>query len=181
MWLPSIAGINAPAWLKGQSKRLRTAVLVFSALFIADLLLYALAVAPSAAQLASTESQYRDLRKRHTEAVLFAKQKADFAGIVAGIPAQKDMPLLVKDLVQTAKGLRLGVSSVKYDIPKRAGEELALLSFSFPAEGRYPDIKRFVFEVETSDRLVGIQNLKMDGDKGSVKLEMKLVTYVKGL
>jgi len=71
------------------------------------------------------------------------------------------------------------VSSVKYDIPKRASGELALLTFSFPAEGRYPDIKRFIYEVETSNRLVGIQELKLDSDQGKVRLEMKLVTYIK--
>jgi hypothetical protein len=33
--------------------------------------------------------------------------------------------------------------------------------------------------VETSDRLVGIQELKLDSDQGKVRLEMKLVTYIK--
>ena len=181
MWSPSIASKNAREWLRRQNKQLRLAVLVFSALLAADLLLYVFAIVPSAARLSSTELRYRDLRKRHAEAVLFEKQKPTFAGIMAGIPAQKDMPLLVKDLVQTAKQLKLGVASVKYDIPKRAGEELALLTFSFPAVGRYPDIKRFIYNVETSDRLVGIKGLTMDADRGTVKLEMKLVTYVKGL
>lgn len=181
MWSLSITNINAWAWLRERSNRLRQALLVFSGLLVLDLLLYFLLIAPSAAQLASSEARFRDLRKRHAEAVLFTKQKPAFAGIMAGVPAQKDMPLLVKDLVQTAHRLNLGVASVKYDIPKRASGELALLAFSFPAEGRYAEIKRFVYDVETSDRLVGIQGLKMASDKGSVKLEMKLLTYIKGL
>jgi Tfp pilus assembly protein PilO len=90
------------------------------------------------------------------------------------------MPLLVKDLVHKARRLNLEVASVRYDMPMRAGGELALLAFSFPAEGRYADIKRFIYEVETSDRLVGIQELKMNSDQGSVKLDLKLVTYIKG-
>ena len=112
--------------------------------------------------------------------MLFNEQKPLFAGILAGIPAQKDMPLLVKELEQMAKRLNLTVAAINYDIPRRESGELAMLSFSFPVEGRYPDIKRFIYEVETSGRVIGIQDVKLDSDKGRVKLEMKLMTYVRG-
>jgi Tfp pilus assembly protein PilO len=171
--------IKTPAWLKERDKRLRRAAFVFTAFLVLDLLLYGFFVAPSAAWLATWEAKYGELRRRHAEATLFKNQKSSFSGILAGIPAQKDMPLLVKDLVQTARLLNLSVSSVKYDIPKRASGELATLAFSFPAEGRYADLKRFVYDVETSDRLVGIQEMKMDSDQGKVKMEMKLLTYIK--
>jgi Tfp pilus assembly protein PilN len=179
MWSLFIMNIKAPAWLRANNKRLRRAALMFTGLLALDLLLFGVLVAPSTARLATWDSEYDALRKRHAEAVLFMKQKPSFAGIMAGIPAQKDMPLLVKDLVLTARRLNLTVASVKYDIPRRTSGELALLTFSFPAEGAYPDIKRFIYEVETSDRLVGIQELKMDSGQGRVKLEMKLVTYIK--
>ena len=145
-----------------------------------DGILYGVLIAPAASRLASGEARYNELRKRHAVAVLYTKQKPSFSGVVTGIPEQKDMPLLVKDLVLTARRLNLSVSSVKYDIPKRASGELAVLAFSFPAEGRYSDVKRFIYDVETSDRLVGIQELKMDSEKGMVKLELKLLTYVRG-
>jgi Tfp pilus assembly protein PilO len=180
MWSLFIRNIKAPSWLRENDKRLRGAALAFAGLLALDLLLYGVMVAPSTAQLAAWDAKYAGLRKRHAESTLFKKQKPSFAGVMAGIPAQKDMPLLVKDLVLSARRLNLAVASVKYDIPRRASGELALLAFSFPAEGRYPDIKRFIHEVETSDRLVGIQELKMDSDQGRVKLEMKLVTYIKG-
>ena len=179
MWSLFIMNIKTPAWLREKDRRLRASILVCAGLFALDVLLYGVLVAPSTVRLSTGDAKYGELRKRHAGAVLFEKQKPAFAGIMAGIPAQKDMPLLVKELVQTARRLNLAVSSVKYDIPKRASGELALLTFSFPAEGRYPDIKRFIYEVETSNRLVGIQELKLDSDQGKVRLEMKLVTYIK--
>ena len=172
--------MQAPLWFKGKRNNLRTASVVFALLICANLVLYLSLVAPVRARLQTGENKYGELRKRYAEAALFNKQKLSFAGIMAGVPSQKDMPLLVKDLVQTARRLKIGVSSVKYDIPKRSGGELAMLAFSFPAEGRYPELKRFVFDVETADRLVGIQNLKLDADQGRVKLDMKLITYIKG-
>jgi Tfp pilus assembly protein PilO len=172
--------LKIPASFRVNDKRIRTAALIFAGFLALDLFLFGVLVSPSSVRLAALEARYRELRKRRADAVLFKQQKPSVSGVIAGVPAQKDMPLLVKDLVQSARRLSLSVSSVKYDIPRRASGELALLSFSFPAEGRYADIKRFVYEVETSDRLVGIENLKMDSDKGIVKMEMKLLTYVKG-
>ena len=96
-----------------------------------------------------------------------------------GIQTQKDMPLLVRDLVQTARRLNLRVGPINYDIPKPESGGLAMLTFSFPAEGRYPDVKRFIYETETLPRLVGIQEVKLDAEKGGVKLQVKLVTYIK--
>jgi Tfp pilus assembly protein PilO len=118
---------------------------------------------------------------RHAEAVLFKEQKPLFAGLLEGIPSQKDMPLFVKELEQTAKRLNLSVAAINYDIPQRESGELAMLTFSFPVEGRYPDIKRFIYEVETSVRPIGIQDVKLESDKGRVKLQMKLMTYVRGI
>jgi len=163
-----------------RNKRLRSAALIMVVLAAVNIAVYGMAVSPAAARLEERERALRDVKKRHADAVLYQKQKASFAGIKAGIPTQKDMPLLVKDFAQTARGLHLAVSSLNYDIPKREGGGLTMLAFSFPAEGGYSDIKRFIYELETTDRLVGIQDLKLEGDKGRVKLQMKLVTYIRG-
>ncbi len=176
----TIKGITLPEWVR-DNKKLRPLIAAAAVLLFIDLLLYAAVVLPSGDRLRAQETRVSDLRKRRTEAVLFRKQKQQLAGIKAGIISQKDMPLLVKELVQNARRLNLTVAPINYDIPKRSGEDLALLTFSFPAQGRYADIKRFVYEVETSDRLIGIQDLKMnEGDKGRVDIQMKLMTYVKG-
>ncbi len=178
MWWHSIRKIKAPAWLS-ENKKLRTTVLLCVGLSCANLMLYGVAVAPSAGRLRDLEARYAELRKRHAEAVLFQKQKQMLTGIGAGIPAQKDMPLLIKDLVQIARKLNLKVAAVNYDMPKRGNEGFTMLVFPFSAEGNYPEVKRFIYEVESSDRLVGIQNVKLDSEKGRVKFQMKLVTYIK--
>jgi Tfp pilus assembly protein PilO len=180
MWLPSIGKIKVVPWLRENDKQLRTFAIVFAVLVCINLALYFFLIAPSAARLKTGEAKFAELRMRHAAAVLFNEQKPLFAGLLTGIPAQKDMPLLVKELEQTAKRLRLAVAAINYDIPRRESGELAMLSFSFPVEGRYPDIKRFIYEVETSGRLIGIQDVNLESDKGRVKLQMKLMTYVRG-
>jgi Tfp pilus assembly protein PilO len=180
MWSQFIAKIREPLWLKENKKTLLPVAAVFAGLIGLDLLLYGLLIAPTAGQLKAAEARYVELRRNHAEGVLFEKQKSAFAGMMTGIPTQKDMPLLVKELAQTARQQRLSVGTIKYDMPKRGSNELAMLLLSFPIEGAYPDIKRFIYEVETSGRFVGIQGLKLGAEQGRVKLDIKLVTYVKG-
>jgi len=147
---------------------------------VLNLLVYGVVVAPAARRLAGDRQQYGELKKEHAEAVLFQKQKQFFAGIISGIPAQKDVPLLIKDLVQAARRLNLSVGAVNSDIPTPVRGGLTMLTFTFPASGAYGDIKRFIYEVETSDRIVGIQDVKLSSEKGRVSMQMKLVTYIRG-
>jgi Tfp pilus assembly protein PilO len=136
-------------------------------------------VAPAAADLAERRQRYADLKREQADTLQFQKQKRLFAGLAAGIPAQKDVPLLVKDLVSTARRLNLAVEAVNSDIPTIGAGGLAMLTFTIPAAGAYGDVKRFIHEVETSDRLVGIQDIRFGADKGQVKFQMKLVTYIR--
>jgi Tfp pilus assembly protein PilO len=180
MWLPAIEKIKIVSWLRENGRQLGTVAIVFAVLVCINLAIYFIIIAPVAVRLKTAAATSAGLRMRHAEAMLFNEQKPLFTDLLAGIPAQKDMPLLVKELEQMAKRLNLTVAAVNYDIPRRESGELAMLSFSFPVEGRYHDIKRFIYEVETSGRVIGIQDAKLGSDKGRVKLEMKLMTYVRG-
>jgi Tfp pilus assembly protein PilO len=162
------------------TKRLRVLAAVFAGLIVLNVLLYAFTVVPAAARLVASRQQYTDLKKEYAETALFQKQKQLFVGLMSGIPAQKDVPLLIKDLAQTARRLNLSVDAINSDIPTQGTGGLTMLTFTFPAAGSYPDVKRFIYQVETSSRLVGIQDLKLSSEKGRVKLQMKLVTYIRG-
>jgi Tfp pilus assembly protein PilO len=156
------------------------AAIIFAVLVCINVLLYAFLIVPSSVRLKSGEERIAELRHRHAVAVLFKKQKPVFAGLMEGIPTQEDIPLLVKELVQMARRLNLSVDAIKSNFPRNESGELAKLSFSFPVKGRYRNIKRFIYNVETTDRLVGMRGLKLESDQGRVKLQMKLMTYVRG-
>ncbi len=141
--------------------------------------MYILAIAPAEERLAGQQSRYRDLKKQYADAMLFRKQKESLKGLQAGIPTQKDVPILIKELVQSARRLGLSVGAINSDIPQAGGGGLTMLTFSVPVSGPYGGVKRFIYDIETSDRMVGIQDLKLDSEKGSVKLHMKLVTYIR--
>jgi len=185
MWRSRIKNIWQPERLRAlvgslATERLKAVVILSSGLMALNLLVYGVAVAPAARRFDADRQQYGNLKKEHAEAVIFQKQKRLFTGITAGIPTQKDVPLLIKDLMQTARRLHLSVEAVNSDIPTPGSGGLTMLTFTFPASGAYADIKRFIYEVETSDRIVGIQDVKLSAEKGRVRMQMKLVTYIRG-
>ena len=153
------------------------AVLVSGAI---NVFVYLFLVVPAADRLAEQQGRYRELKRQYADALLFQKQRQALSGLEAGIPTQKDVPLLIKDLVQSANRIKLSVGAINSDIPTPGSGRLTLLTFSVPVSGAYPGIKRFIYEVETTEKLVGIQDLKLDTEKGTVKLNMKLVTYIRG-
>lgn len=177
--MPFFPSLAERLWLK-RNRSLQAVVLVCAVLLLADLALVLASVRPLASALRDQEARNADLRKRHAAALLFQRQKKAFGGITAGLPTQRDMPLLVKELVQTARTHRLRVESVNYDIPRSGGEGVTMLSFSFPVKGGYADLKRFIHEVETSRHLVGIEALELKAERGAVALDLKLMTYVRG-
>lgn len=177
--LPVLAGLSERLWL-GRNREIRAAVIVCALLLIADLGLYLAVERPLAGDIESQRARIADLRAKHAAAVIYQTQKKTLGNIAASVPMQKDMPLLVKELVQGARRLNLHVGSVNYDIPRPGEQGATLLSFSFPVTGRYADLKRFLYEVETSGRLIGIESAELKSEKGVVSLNLKLMTYVRG-
>lgn len=163
----------------GRNRKLQGAALACCSLLLLDLLFYGAIVRPGAVKHAERESRINELRKRHAVGVLYQQQRKGIGALVTSMPTQKDMPLLVKELEQAARRLGLRVGPVNYDIPRTGAEGIAMLTFSFPVTGRYADLKRFVYEVETSARLVGIDALDIKTDQKGEALTLKLMTYVK--
>lgn len=163
----------------GRNRKLQGAALVCGCLLLLDLALYSAVVRPGAAKRAEQESRITELRKRYAVGVLYQQQRKNIGALVTRIPTQKDMPLLVKELEQSARTLGLRVGPVNYEIPRPGAEGIAMLTFSFPVSGKYADLKRFVYEVETSARLVGIVSLEIRTDRMGGALLLKLITYVK--
>ncbi len=174
--LDRLAGLLAgPA-----ARRLRLPAAMAATALLLVLLASALAVRPAADRLEAAQERHGELKRQHADALLFQKQKQALAGLNRGILTQKDVPLLIKDLVQAARRRDLAVGTVSSDIPTPASGGLTMLTFTVPLTGSYSGIKRYLYELETADRLAGIQDLRLSSEKGGVKLDLKLVTYIRG-
>lgn len=161
-------------------KRSAPAAALCAGLVVLNAALAVFVVSPAAARRDGVRSAYSDLKRQHVDALQFQKQRAALTGLVAGIPSQQDVPILIKDIVQAARRRDLSVGAINSDIPSPGSEGMSMLAFTVPVAGSYPDLKRFIYDMETTDRLIGIQDITLRSEKGRVQLQMKLVTYVKG-
>lgn len=166
-------------WLL-RNRRLQAAFLALTVLVLVAALVYLAAVRPLSGDLEEQRQRIAGMRRDISAAVVFEQQQKSAGSISTAVLTQKDMPLLVKDLVQRARQAGLSVGSVDYEIPRSGGGGLAKLVFHFPVVGRYPDLKRFIFELETSSRMIGIEELDLRSAQMLVALDLQLVTYVRG-
>lgn len=166
-------------WLV-RNRRLQAVFLALAALLLAAALVFLALVRPLSRDLEGQRQRIAGMRRDISSAVLFEQQQKSVGAISTAVLTQKDMPLLVKELAQKARTAGLSVGSVDYEIPRSGGGGLARLVFQFPVAGRYPDLKRFIFELETSSRMLGIEELQLKSGRTKVDLDLKLVTYVRG-
>ena len=155
-------------------------MIVLAGVVLMDALLYGAVLAPAAGRLAAEKDLLSTLKRQYADALLFQKQKQALAGLNKGVLTQKDVPLLIKDLVQIARRRGLAVDTINSDIPAPSAGDMTMLAFTVPLSGNYASCKRYIHDLETTDRLVGIQGVRFSSEKQKVKLELKLITYIRG-
>jgi Tfp pilus assembly protein PilO len=161
-------------------RRLRPAVAILLVAAAVNALVFGIAVAPAVRRMHAEQEKLAELRRRFADALLFQKQKQALAGLNEGILTQKDVPLLLKDLVQMARRRGLSSGTINSDMPTPSSGGLTLLAFTVPLSGNYANGKRYIHDLETSDLLVGIQDARFSKEKQTVKLDLKLITYIRG-
>jgi type IV pilus assembly protein PilO len=101
----------------------------------------------------------------------------------AAIPSRTDFTALIGEISSLAEKAGLSIDRIGYDPTEIAGRELLRYTLNFSVSGDYGQIKRFVYSLEQSDRLIAIEELSLSGGgeskEGKVNLRVRLSTYFK--
>ncbi|MCK4738385.1 MAG: type 4a pilus biogenesis protein PilO [Deltaproteobacteria bacterium] len=113
-------------------------------------------------------------------AYLVSKTQADVAKFKASLPSKEALTTLLKDVYKSAKRNKVKIPEGSYS-PKTV-EEASILKYtiSLPVEGRYKDIKKFVYDIETLKRPLVVDEISFSrskGSKGVVALHIQLSAY----
>lgn len=111
----------------------------------------------------------------------FAEARADIAKFREMLSNKADMTKIIRELNSLARGASLAIHDISYQ-SKKAGEEgIAPVSFSFPVEGRYSNIKNFIYKLESSKRLITIDDMSLEKASGKedIRLKIKVSVYLK--
>ena len=106
--------------------------------------------------------------------------KDDLAVFWEAIPPRVELTALIGELFTLADEAGLAINRINYDPKEVEGRSLLRYGLNFSVSGEYAQVKRFIYSLEQSDRLIAIESVALSSDgepvKSRVSLSLKLST-----
>jgi type IV pilus assembly protein PilO len=94
------------------------------------------------------------------------------------IPGKSGLTALVQEIFTLAANAGLNIERVAYQPKEVAEHGLLHYGLTFSVSGDYGQLKKFIFSLEQSPRLLIIEEVSLSGSDGStVNLNIRLLTY----
>ena len=147
-------------------------------------------------QKTKADNLFKEIGTMRSDAVVskspasFSKIKGDIVKFKNMLPQKAVMTKIIRELDTLAKDSSLSIHDISYEskklIPasfKQGAEQdnIFPLSFSFPIEGKYSNIKNFIYQLESSGRLITIDDLNLEKASGKedIRLKIRATIYLK--
>ncbi len=159
--------------------------------FIFNLIFLLALVLPNYADVDTLKNDYSSLRKDRTSKV---EELKVIAGSGAALDSMKDnidmflnslpdevkMSGIVREFHSQAKKSVLSISSARYSPPVREGKYLIRHDISFPVEGPYKNIRKFIYKLEKMPYLMTIDDLALTSkNKRIVSVTIRISLYLR--
>jgi Tfp pilus assembly protein PilO len=147
-----------------------------------------LLVAPTQDRLVRLDAEWAAARERLATRLEAKQARKDLARVLSVLPTRRDFERLPLTISEGARKDGVELRSLSYALEKPEAGLATKVTFQGPATGRYENLRRFIHHLETSDRLLFIEDLslgasteKADPKKGEmVTFNLKLATYIRG-
>lgn len=136
-------------------------------------------------QLIQSQAQARLIKQQGADAAtprnVFTQGEKDLETFRRAIPEKGELSELIGDIFALAGRSGLEIDQIGYAPKELKDEQLLLYSLSFNVAGSYVQIKKFIFSLEHSPRLIVIDAISLSGakeeQKDNVKMQIRLSTY----
>jgi type IV pilus assembly protein PilO len=136
-------------------------------------------------QLMDLQSRVRQIRQAdaeaNTPAEIYRRGEADIQKFRAVIPAKSEFPALLGEIFSLAGQAGLTIDQIAYQPKEVEGQGLLRYGLAFSVHGDYGQLKRFIYSLEQSERLIVIDGLTLSGGRESgeatVELRLQLATF----
>jgi Tfp pilus assembly protein PilO len=133
------------------------------------------------AKLESEWNQARQELKHHKEA---QKARKDLAQVWSVLPVERDFAPLALGITEEAKRDRVILPALSYKTESTAVANTSKGLLQGTMTGRYEDLRRFLYDVETAEELVYIEDLELvqsDAQPNqTLTFNIKIGTYLRG-
>lgn len=153
-----------------------------------NILLFSLLYFGVAPKLSQKEQELALLQQQLRRSDVVAPQQAyedgvrDYARFRALLPSLRNFSDLIGDLYTLAEQCNLEISQIGYKQKELTETALLAYALNFSLTGTYDELKRFIYGLEESKRLVVIEQMTLSAVKGEedtalVSLNLNLTTY----
>ena len=172
-----------------KNRKAQALLLALVALAALDAGFYFMRAAPEARRVEGLEErsgQFReDIRKKSDEYRVyysFDRGRSEIDAFKSLLPARTDYISMLRRLIKLAR--QDGMRSEEFGAEKKAVRhegDLSQISFTMPISGGYADVRKFIYDVESSDLFLNIDNLGLasKGDSDEITLTIGLSTYMR--
>ncbi|MGZ8405922.1 MAG: type 4a pilus biogenesis protein PilO [Nitrospira sp.] len=112
------------------------------------------------------------------------KAKQDLSRVWAVLPAERDFTPLALGISDEAKRDRVTLPGLSYKTEPTLIANTSKGLLQGPMTGRYEDLRRFIYDLETAEELVFIEDLELARSGGlqdaSLTFNIKIATYLRG-
>ena len=162
---------------------------------IANIVLYVVVVLPLGHQVAKTERDERAAREQlvkarqdynSAKATVTGKQQADaalqkFYKDVLPSDASVAQRLTFTRLSELAKQANVKLDHGTNDISREKGSSLSKLTTRYTLTGNYPDVRRFIYSLETAPEFIVLENIGLSSTEQQnargVAMTLDIATY----
>ena len=166
----------------------RWLLIVLGSLFSLNIFLFSLLYFVVAPKLSQSERELALLQQQSRSSDVIAPRRAyeqgvkDYERFRTLLPSLRNFSDLIGDLYSLAEQCNLEISQIGYTQKELPDSGLLAYALKFSLIGTYDELKRFVYGLEESKRLVVIEQMTLNAAKGEegdmlVSLSLSLTTY----
>jgi len=93
--------------------------------------------------------------------------------------SQKDFSKLITYLFEQSIFARVDVKDVNYNFEEKKDLKISKLTLQLNIEGKYEDIRRFIYNLESGSHLFQLGNVKINRGLQNVNASLTLTSYLK--
>ena len=132
---------------------------------------------------AQLSAQWAQARKEHQQHQAARRAKQDLAQVWAALPEERDFAPLALGITEEAKQNHVTLPALSYKTESTPVANTSKGVLQGTMSGRYEDLRRFLFDIETADELVYIEDVDLvpsGAQHDQLTFNIKIVTYLRG-
>ncbi|HEU4683873.1 MAG TPA: type 4a pilus biogenesis protein PilO [Nitrospira sp.] len=133
--------------------------------------------------LSALETEWLQARKTYQQHLQAEQAKKDLAQVWAALPEERDFAPLALGITDEAKQNRVTLPALSYKTETTSVPSINRGVLQGTMSGRYEDLRRFLYEIETAEELVYIEDLDLvysaERQDRLLTFTIKIATYLK--